>query len=594
MAWKTFAKMQGTDFDKMPVVFENVVFHRATILPKDGSIKFGLNFFDGTGNFEICESGQLTVSGKITIPEDVEKEELPLNKLEKDESGKMLTTSDSYKELRLRGYDYSGLFRGVFKSDSKAVTGELKWEENWVSFMDTMLQFSILGKDMRELYLPTRIEKVVINPLKHMDLMNTYKTKESNVPVYMYKHINVIKSAGVEMRGLKATLAPRRSGTQAPPTIEKYTFIPNCNTKRLAEHKDKSKTKAISLAVHLVIENSSGALKVKVAEVCFNKHPENTMSSTIQSVIEGEPTLASEVIVVTNGPVDNYTAHFGDCGIKVTSKLIESTPVEQNCHMVVCYDVLASEQKVDILKNLRATIKDDGFILLEENRSTFEYEKQGKVIFTSMNLTTVSYQYCDDKVFVLLKPTVNYNERNKTVVYLTEKNYDWVESVKMAVSKAEETNTYVYFVCHGEELFGALGFMNCVKNEAGGKYARLYFIQDQTVGKFSFESEFYVEQLRKDLISNVCKSNAWGTFRHLNFDDSSNMVPSLPVEHAYINALQKGDLSSLKWIEGPLSREKPDPKDKRVELCTVYYAPINFRDVMLSSGEKNKFVYYLV
>jgi fatty acid synthase len=55
LAWKTFAKMKGTTHDRLPVVLENIVFHRATILPKDGSVKFGLNFFDGTGKFEICE-----------------------------------------------------------------------------------------------------------------------------------------------------------------------------------------------------------------------------------------------------------------------------------------------------------------------------------------------------------------------------------------------------------------------------------------------------------------------------------------------------------------------------------------------------------
>lgn len=55
LAWKTFAKMKGTTHDRLPIVLENVVFHRATILPKDGSVKFGLNFFDGSGKFEICE-----------------------------------------------------------------------------------------------------------------------------------------------------------------------------------------------------------------------------------------------------------------------------------------------------------------------------------------------------------------------------------------------------------------------------------------------------------------------------------------------------------------------------------------------------------
>lgn len=33
-------------------------------------------------------------------------------------------------------------------------------------------------------------------------------------------------SGGVEMRGLKASLAPRRQQQQASPKLEKYTFVP--------------------------------------------------------------------------------------------------------------------------------------------------------------------------------------------------------------------------------------------------------------------------------------------------------------------------------------------------------------------------------
>lgn len=46
------------------------------------------------------------------------------------------------------------------------IVGKLEWRENYISFMDTMLQFSILGQSLRELFLPTRLQKAIINPLK--------------------------------------------------------------------------------------------------------------------------------------------------------------------------------------------------------------------------------------------------------------------------------------------------------------------------------------------------------------------------------------------------------------------------------------------
>lgn len=85
-------------------------------MPKEGSIKFLVNIFEASGEFEISEGGSLAVSGKIRAPENVEKEQVNwLKEPEKPTGVRDLTTQDVYKELRLRGYDYDGLFRGKDK-----------------------------------------------------------------------------------------------------------------------------------------------------------------------------------------------------------------------------------------------------------------------------------------------------------------------------------------------------------------------------------------------------------------------------------------------------------------------------------------------
>jgi len=39
--------------------------------------------------------------------------------------------------------------------------------------MDTMLQFSILGLKVKELYLPTRMQRVIIDPAKHLEFIQS-------------------------------------------------------------------------------------------------------------------------------------------------------------------------------------------------------------------------------------------------------------------------------------------------------------------------------------------------------------------------------------------------------------------------------------
>lgn len=583
LAWMTFAKMKGMEYQKCPVIMENVVFHRATILNKEGVVKFGLNFFDGTGNFEICEGGSLAVSGKISIPEDVEKEELPLDALPASTLGKELNTNDVYKELRLRGYDYSGIFRGIVKSDTVANAGQLQWVGNWISFMDTMLQFSILSKNLRELYLPTRIEKAVLNPAKHLEqlskLSEEYLT-QNGIPVYMYGDINVIKSGGVEMRGLKASLASKRPGTQNPPTLERYTFVPNVNHAELHENSEKSRLQALTVALHTIIENSQGALKIKGVELANGRNPDVLMAAKLLQIIEGEPTITADVAVATyNNNEETIASTLGsDSGVRIISKNINEEPVEQNCHFLYALDVLSRPDTMT-LENSIATIKENGFLIFEE--STASFDKSGRSLLKKSGLVVVSEQVIGgSRVLVMVRKPVDLKKRESVVVHVTENNFNWLDSLKEALAKAAEVERYVYIVCQGEELFGAVGFMNCIKNENGGKLARMVFIQDKNAEKFSLTSKFYAEQLSKDLINNVLKNSAWGTFRHLKLETD---VATLQVEHAYVNALTKGDLASLKWIEAP--QINTALLDDNSELCTVYYAPINFRDVMLSSGK---------
>lgn len=117
--------------------------------------------------------------------------------------------------------------------------------------------------------------------------------------------------------------------------------------------------------------------------------------------------------------------------------------------------------------------------------------------------------------------------------------------------------------------------MNCIRRETGGSNARYVFIQDKNMEKFSPSAALYADQLDRQLMANVMKGGQWGSYRHLSFDQQKD-VPFLQLEHAYINTVTRGDLSSLKWIESPLAYHRPE-KSTSTELCNVYYSPLNFR-----------------
>lgn len=86
--------------------------------------------------------------------------------------------------------------------------------------------------------------------------------------------------------------------------------------------------------------------------------------------------------------------------------------------------------------------------------------------------------------------------------------------------------------------------------------------------------------LMQDLAVNVQHNKVWGTYRHMTL----SQLVSKPSQHALLNVATRGDLASLTWFQ----MAKPEASDQLGRdsvLCEVYYAPLNFRDVMLATGK---------
>lgn len=68
----------------------------------------------------------------------------------------------------------------------------------------------------------------------------------------------------------------------------------------------------------------------------------------------------------------------------------------------------------------------------------------------------------------------------------------------------------------------------------------------------------------------------WGSLRHLELHQEFEGKPRN--DHCFANVLQRGDLSTLSWLKGPIEANKVS------DVVNVQYASINFRDVMLATG----------
>lgn len=132
-----------------------------------------------TGTFEIIEGNIAVVTGNVRISLHPDKERVLTDHLqEENNEEEILNTKDIYKELKLRGYQYADLFRGLISSSTTATRGHIAWLNNWAAFIDCMAQFKILSTDTRNLCVGTNISKIVIDPHLHAQHIENITTED--------------------------------------------------------------------------------------------------------------------------------------------------------------------------------------------------------------------------------------------------------------------------------------------------------------------------------------------------------------------------------------------------------------------------------
>ncbi|XP_061378336.1 fatty acid synthase [Danaus plexippus] len=578
LVWRTMAKLHNKKPEETPIVMENVQFKRATIVSRDVPVRFLINVLEGSGEFEVCEGGGVAVTGLVRLAHDPAAERLALDDSTDLREPELLplVSDDVYKELRLRGYNYGGIFRGILASDPRGTAGTLAWNDNWISFMDTMLQFGIIGVDTRELYLPTRLQRALIDPAAQMAAVAA--AGKGELPVRMRRDVDTISAGGIEFRGVKTSLAPRRANQQPAPKLEKYVFLPYDNATVSTEDTTRSKRDALAVSLQLVLENA-GALRLKVIEAALERPPEALLAPLALAILDGEPMVRVEASLAAGAASSSYSDAMKTHGVKVTTKDARNGPPDADCHLVLASNAIIRQGK-GVLENLAGALGDSGMILMEEAQGALD-DPAVKKALDAAGLVAAARQVAANCEYLLLRRRIQLPSQ-RVVLEVDEGNsYAWVDTLRDTMKRAENEDMRVY-VWSRAPCAGVMGLATCLRGEAGGRALRVYHLPG-VKEKFDPEAKAFAAQVKLDLAFNVLRSGVWGCYRHLLLTDVADA--QLQVEHAYVNTLTRGDLASLRWIESDLRLSSARPANPRRDLCRVYYAPLNFRDIMLATGK---------
>ncbi|KAJ8919478.1 hypothetical protein NQ315_002099 [Exocentrus adspersus] len=548
LVWETFSIMNNIPISVMQVCFQNCKFVRATPVPKRGHFALNISIQSASGDFEVTEGDSVVVTGRITFLTNSEVENLDRYSVSYDGESKsiQLKTKDVYKELRLRGYNYKGDFRAIQTCDKYATKALIKWEDNWVTFMDNMLQLKILQTDTRLLYVPTFITKLTIVAKTHLKTVNNEilrGEKTPNLPVYNNTVTETIRCGGIEICGLKASAIPRRKHLGVP-VLESYKFVPNFTVLNVHQ--------SVRVNIQVILENAL-THKVKACEVideCTGKDIV-PLAPIIKSALEDQPLIQPLLKILSKRALEGVEVEVDDK--KLTS--------ETDNLLVIGSNLLG---RPEVLKEACDVLVGNGFIITRESH---QYDTSRSI---DPNLCVFTIHRTENETMLLLRKQSKVN-KSKYIKVTPEREFSWLPEVQNSIAKEKHEDIVLYG--ENKPKNGILGLVNCLRMEPQSRHLRCVFTMDQ-VEEFDPQMPFYTNQLKKHMAVNVYKDGQWGTYRHLLLQ-KADVVES---EHCFANVTLRGDLSSLKWIEGPLRNDMKVQLERN--LIHVYYCALNFRDVM--------------
>lgn len=534
--------MMGVPQMNMKVVFEDVKFMRATSLQKNQDILVTIAIHRGSGRFEIIEGKSAIAQGSIKSGEHVEMSTISVPE---NEGGIFLQQPDFYKEMRLRGYYHQGLFRAVTDIREDGLKGKIKWNNDWTTFTDCLIQFQVLMKDTRMLILPTSVRKMIIDPKLHHKVLSQLNDDEKLVPVESCPYMKIIKAGGVEIHGFEGSLVNRRR-PQSDPVLEVHKFISHFPSPILS-NADMAK-----VCVQIALENEPVKKMVSV-EVDSNDEKQ-PLSEFIFLGLGDLPLITPEINYLTTKNI-----------VEIDNVSVSDTELSSlsNVNLIIKSNCIADREFLDTAKSV---LNGKGFILSRETDLASKLPA---------DLQLLGVIQTENEKICMLQFIKNQYAKPETVIKISQNVDEWLEPLKAAIKSGS-----VLIYSQNEKLSGILGLVNCIRKEPNGDRLKCVFIDDETALKFDVEHPFYQAQLKLGLATNVLINGKWGSYRHLKINEVKVVKPRSA--HYFANCLVKGDLSTLTWLYGPQNKENLNHNHVRIQ-----YASLNFRDVMLATGKIN-------
>ncbi|CAH1641260.1 unnamed protein product [Spodoptera littoralis] len=531
LVWDIFAMTVGVPRKQISVEFRNLHLYTQPIMHDQRQLRLSMCLHRGAGKFEILNEGIKLIIGTIVA---FNVDDIKPRRINIEENTKVnidLTADDVYQLFKDRDYSYSGEFRSIEGANASLTEASLIWRDNWVTFVDGLLQLNMLRQKHDGVSMPTNIENLIINIQEHQEIVNKSFVSDSKVLIKaeVLDYLGVTRCGGVSISNIKLENLPPVVNKDM--TLKALKFIPNSQA-------------ALDISTSLEVITQIVAENVNKP----NLNVIGIVNQAVNGLLFKEVNKAVKNIFGVNVTYDEITReaalkkpNLHDFDLVLVENLSTDDELCQLLHRILQKDqFLISEEDVTFGGRTRPSslyrvlsvhnISENG-----QKRSTLQLIRWGPS--TAVATTTITVRSASD--IPLLVSTRNYLTVGHRLLIIAP--YPTIPGLKELVGgwRSEDSRNKIHLIM---------------------------------VAKDSIDSFFVNEIPDIDLAYNVLDNGKWGGEYYVSLEETPTVSKNVTLQCSQI-----GDYDSLTWVEAP---ELP----KSGVAVKVEYAGINYDDVKKASG----------
>ena len=161
-------------------------------------------------------------------------------------------------------------------------------------------------------------------------------------------------------------------------------------------------------------------------------------------------------------------------------------------------------------------------------------------------------------------------------VEVCDGHFGWLTSIQNYISEPQPHSDIYLWTRDPESECGIVGLVRCLRKELCAENIHcIVFPQGAEKPNFEEPNPELIELLIKGLAINVLRGNHWGTYAHVPILSE----PSIRgVRNISLGTPQKDGPSGARWLQMPANNCDEE------QTCSVSYASINFRDILMANG----------